>query len=247
MLKKSITVSAIISLALVSLPVQADLFSEGLKVLNGEKAQQGEQSQGDLSVGEISTGLKEALRVGSSRVVDQVSLKDGFNGDSNIHIPLPENLKRVQGALRSVGLSSMADDLELKLNRGAENASVEARELFIDTISKMTLEDARRIYEGRNDEATRYFQEKMTPELKAKFKPIIDRTLSEVGAVNSYEEMISSYKAIPFVPDVKADLTEYTVSKALEGLFYYLAKEEEQIRQNPVARTTEILKNVFGS
>lgn len=247
MFKKSITISAALSFTLLTLPVQADLFSDGLKILQGGDAKQDDQSQSNLSVGEISTGLKEALRVGSSRVVDQVSLQDGFNADSNIHIPLPDSLKKVQGALRTVGLSSMADDLELKLNRGAENASVEAREIFLDTISKMTLEDARRIYNGRNDEATRYFQEKMNPELKAKFKPIIDRTLSEVGAVNSYEEMISNYKAIPFVPDVKADLTDYTVSKALEGLFYYLAKEEEQIRQNPVARTTEILKNVFGS
>ncbi|KLN61083.1 hypothetical protein WH96_07850 [Kiloniella spongiae] len=247
MFKKSITVSAALSFTLFTLPVEADLFSDGLKILQGGDAKQGEQSQGNLSVGEISAGLKEALRVGSSRVVDQVSLQDGFNADSNIHIPLPDNLKKVQGALRTVGLSSMADDLELKLNRGAEKASVETRELFLDTISKMTLEDARRIYDGRNDEATRYFREKMSPELTAKFKPIIDRTLSEVGAVNSYEEMISSYKTIPFVPDVKSDLTDYTVSKALEGLFYYLAKEEEQIRQNPVARTTEILKNVFGS
>ncbi|KKJ77492.1 hypothetical protein WH95_07305 [Kiloniella litopenaei] len=247
MFNKSITLSAALSISLFALPVQADLFSEGLKILSGGETKQEGQNQSNLSVGEISSGLKEALRVGSARVVDQVSVKDGFNGDNNIHIPLPENLKKVQGALQTVGLSSLADDLELKLNRGAEKASVEARELFLDTISEMTLEDARRIYDGRNDEATRYFQEKMSPELKEKFKPIIDRTLSEVGAVNSYEEMISSYKAIPFVPDVKADLTDYTVSKALEGLFYYLAKEEEQIRQNPVARTTEILENVFGS
>ncbi|WP_120496040.1 DUF4197 domain-containing protein [Kiloniella sp. EL199] len=246
MFRKFITFSAALSVTLFSLPVQADLFSEGLKVLNGGETKQKGQSQSSLSVEEISTGLKEALRVGSSRVVDKVSLQDGFNKDSNIHIPLPENLKRVQGALRTVGLSSMADDLELKLNRGAEKASVEARELFFDTISKMTLEDARRIYDGRNDEATRYFQQKMSPELKERFKPIIARTLSEVGAINSYEEVISSYKTIPFVPDVKADLTDYTASKTLEGVFYYLAKEEEQIRQNPAARTTEMLKNVFG-
>ncbi|WP_419901634.1 DUF4197 domain-containing protein [Kiloniella sp.] len=208
----------------------------------------GEASEtNDLSVGEISSGLKEALRVGSERVVDQVSLQNGYNDDAQIHIPLPDSLKSVQSALRTVGLSSMADELELKLNRGAEQAAVEAKELFFQAISEMTLDDAKRIYNGRDDEATRYFQEKMTPDLTDRFKPVIDRTLSEVGAVQTYEEMIANYKTIPFVPDVKSDLTNYTVGKALDGLFYYLAKEEEQIRQNPLARTTEILKDVFGS
>ncbi|OUS15039.1 hypothetical protein A9Q97_03235 [Rhodospirillales bacterium 47_12_T64] len=243
MYKIIFSIPLILGFSLSALPVQADLFGEGLKLLGSGDA----KKESDLSVGEISTGLKEALRVGSERVVDQVSLQNGFNDDSQIHIPLPESLKKVQSALRTVGLSAMADDLELKLNRGAEKAAVEAKELFFKAISEMTLDDAKRIYSGRDDEATRYFQEKMTPELTSRFKPIVDKTLSEVGAVNSYEEMISSYKAIPFVPNVKADLTDYTVGKALDGLFYYLAKEEEQIRKNPVARTTEILKDVFGS
>ncbi|MEH6632157.1 MAG: DUF4197 domain-containing protein [Halopseudomonas aestusnigri] len=237
------SIPLILGISLATVPAQGDLLGQGLKLLGGEDASE----TSSLSVGEISTGLKEALRVGSERVVDQVSLQNGYNSDSKIHIPLPDSLKKVQSALRTVGLSSMADDLELKLNRGAEKAAVEAKELFFNAISEMTLDDAKRIYNGRDDEATRYFQEKMTPDLTKRFKPIIDKTLSEVGAVKSYEEMISNYKAIPFVPDVKSDLTNYTVGKALEGLFYYLAKEEEQIRKNPLARTTEILKEVFGS
>ncbi|MFD2207273.1 DUF4197 domain-containing protein [Kiloniella antarctica] len=243
MLKVIYSIPLVLAVSMATVPAQGDLLGQGLKLLGGEEA----TNAGDLSVGEISTGLKEALRVGSERVVDQVSLQNGYNGDTQIHIPLPDALVKVQSALRTVGLSSMADDLELKLNRGAEKAAVEAKELFLNAISAMTLDDAKRIYNGRDDEATRYFKEKMTPDLTDKFKPIIDKTLSEVGAVESYEDMISNYKTIPFVPDVKSDLTDYTVGKALDGLFYYLAKEEVQIRKNPVARTTEILKDVFGS
>ena len=232
-----------VSIVTVSGPSQADLLGTGLELL-GKKSS---DSTGDLSVEEISSGLKEALKIGSAKVIDQVSVENGYNGDSQIHIPLPDTLKTVQSTLRTVGLSAMADDLELKLNRGAEKASIEAKQLFVDAIAEMTLDDAKRIYNGRNDEATRYFKEKMSPDLIAKFTPIVDSTLLEVGAVNSYEQMISEYKSIPFVPSVRANLTNYTVEKALDGLFYYLAQEEEQIRENPLARTTEILKNVFGS
>ncbi len=247
MKRKLLTLPLLLPLMLPLEAANADLLSDGLKLLGG-KQESGQASGGSqLSVGELTAGLKEALRVGSEKVVDQVSVQDGYNGDSQIHIPLPENLKSVQSALRTGGLSSVADELELKLNRGAEEAAVEARALFVDAITQMTLEDAQRIYDGRDNEATLYFKDKMSPSLREKFLPIIERTLSEVGALSTYDEMMSEYKSIPFVPDVRSDLTDYTVTKALDGLFYYLAVEEEQIRKNPVARTTEILKDVFGS
>ena len=111
----------------------------------------------------------------------------------------------------------------------------------------MTLEDVREIYEGPDDAATQYFKGKMTKPLTKRMKPIVDKSLSEVGAVQSYDTMMSRYKAIPLVPDVKANLTNYVVRKGLDGIFYYVAEEEAAIRNNPAARTTELLKKVFGA
>jgi hypothetical protein len=200
-----------------------------------------------LSSEEIAAGLREALRVGSERVVRQVGAPDGFNADPEIHIPLPRSLRNVQSMMKRVGMANLADDLELKLNRGAEAAAPEAKELFWQAISEMTLDDAKRIYKGPDDAATQYFKTKMSPPLARRMSPIIDRTLSEVGAVRSYDNMMGRYKRIPFVPDVKADLTAYVVGKALDGIFFYIAKEEAKIRNNPAARTTDLLKKVFGA
>lgn len=202
---------------------------------------------GSLSTEEIGSGLREALRVGTERVVRQVGARDGFNADPEIHIPLPGALRDVQTVLKRVGLSSLADDLELRLNRAAEAAAPEAKELFWQAIGEMTLDDVRRIYDGPDDAATRYFQDKMTPPLAERMRPIVEHTLAEVGALRAYDDMMARYRAIPFVPDVKADLTRYVVEKAMDGIFHYVAQEEAAIRNNPAARTTELLRRVFGA
>lgn len=196
---------------------------------------------------EIAAGLREALKVGSERVVRQVGARDGFNADPQIHIPLPGALKDAQSLLRRVGMARLADDLELKLNRGAEAAAPQAKALFWRAIREMTLDDAKRIYDGPDDAATRYFKGKMSPALTERMTPIVEASLSEVGAVRAYDRMMARYEAIPFVPDVKADLTSYVVRKALDGIFFYIAKEEAAIRNDPAARTTELLKKVFGA
>ncbi|MFH2057554.1 MAG: DUF4197 domain-containing protein [Pseudomonadota bacterium] len=198
-----------------------------------------------LTVDEIGSGLKEALRVGSERVVKQLGAQDGFNTDSNIHIPLPKSLDTAKKYLSKVGMSSLFEDLELKLNRAAEAATPKAKQLFGNAITQMTLEDVKQIYNGPDDAATQYFKGKMTPQLAEEMKPVVDDTLSQVGAIQSYDNMIKAYKDIPFVPDVKANLTEHVVGKGMDGIFYYLAKEEAAIRQDPVKRTTELLKKVF--
>jgi hypothetical protein len=202
---------------------------------------------GSLSAGDIAAGLRDALKVGTERVVGQVGRDDGYNADPEIHIPLPDTLASVQNVLRSIGLSGMADDLELRLNRAAEAAAPGAKEVFWTAITQMTLEDAKAIYDGPPDAATRYFQRTMTPPLAERLRPVIDEALSQVGAIASYDAMMSNYKSVPFVPDVKADLIDYTVRKAMEGLFHYLAKEEAAIRDNPAKRTTDILRKVFGA
>ena len=201
----------------------------------------------NLSDGEITSGLKEALRVGSDLVVNQLGVIDGFNADPNIHIPLPNNLEKVQSTLDKVGLSGMLDDLETRLNRAAEIATPKAKELFLNAINAMTLDDARNILTGENDAATRYFQSKMTPDLVKEFTPIVNDSLAEAGAIKSYDKAIGQYKKIPLVPDVKSDLSSYVVEKGMDGIFYYLAAEEAKIRTDPVARTTELLKKVFAN
>lgn len=202
---------------------------------------------GILSRGEIASGLREALRVGTERVVGQVGARDGYNADPTIHIPLPGILNDVQSALRRFGMAGLANDLELRLNRAAEAAAPAAKELFWQAIGAMTLEDVEGIYNGPDDAATRYFQGKMTPTLARRMAPVVNRILAEVGAIRSYDAMMAQYQAMPFVPDVKANLTEYVVEKAMDGLFHYVAQEEAAIRNNPAKRTTEILRRVFGA
>ena len=167
------------------------------------------ETAGVLTKGEIADGLREALRVGTARVVAQVGAVDGFNNDRTIHIPLPDSLKKVQDLLRKFGMAGLADDLELRLNRAAEAAAPEAKALFLQAIGEMTLDDVQRIYKGPDDAATRFFQKKMTPSLARRMAPVIAQSLSEVGAIAAYDTMIAQYKSLPLVPDVKADLTKF--------------------------------------
>jgi hypothetical protein len=224
---------------------QGSLFDKAKDLLKGV----GKSSQGSLglSTDEIAQGLREALKTGTGRVVERLQVKNGFNADPDIHIPLPENLKKVQSALRTFGASKLADDLERRLNRSAEAATSKAKSLFWQSISQMTLDDVRGIYQGPSDAATQYFRKKTSEPLKAEMRPIVVESLNKVGALQTYDQMMSKYRAIPFVPDVKGDLTSYALEKTLDGIFFYVAKEEAAIRENPAKRTTDILKRVFGS
>ena len=213
--------------------------------LSGRKST-GTSTIAGLSTQDLIAGLKEALRVGSEKVVTQVGAADGFNLDQAIHIPLPDQLQQVQGTLRKFGLSSLADDVELRLNRAAEAAAPKTKELFWKAVNAMTFEDAKRIYDGPKDAATQYFRSVTGVDLAAVVRPVVEQSLNEVGALTAYDSLMSQYKNIPFVPDVKGDLTQHAVNKTLDGIFLYLAKEEAAIRENPAARTTDLLKKVFG-
>lgn len=222
---------------------QSSWFDKGKSVFGSFTEQ---KTADQLTVGEIGGAFKDALRIGSENVVKKVGSLDGFNTDPAIHIPLPGELDTVKKMLGKVGMSSMLDDLELKMNRAAEAASPKARELFLQAISDMTFEDVNTIYSGPEDAATKYFQSKMSPALLEEMTPLISSSLSQVGAVQSYDAVMGQYKTLPFVPDVKADMTTHVANKAMDGIFYYLAKEEAAIRQNPVRQTTDLLKRVFG-
>lgn len=153
----------------------------------------------------------------------------------------------MQKVLKSVGMSDLTDDLELKLNRAAEAAAPEAQELFWEAIGEMSFDDVQQIYNGPDDAATRYFQDKMTPQLTERMQPVVDNSLADVGAIQSYDEMMTQYESVPFVPDAKADLSSYVVERATDGIFHYVAIEEAAIRNDPAARTTELLQKVFGA
>ncbi len=200
-----------------------------------------------LTVNEMQKAFKEALSKGSETVVSKLSLKDGFNADSKIHIPLPKNLKRVQSTLNQFGMGRYMDDVELKINRAAEAATPQAKALFLQAIQEMSFDDVKKIYQGPQDSATQYLKSKTASSLKTKMVPIVENSLNEVGAITAYDKAIFKYKKLPFVPNVKADLLNHVIEQTMEGMFYYLAQEEASIRKDPVKQSTELLKKVFGT
>lgn len=235
-----------VALLLMSGPAQAqpDWLKKGQELL-GTTMQSPVAAPADTN--QVAAGLKEALRVASEAVVSSLGKPDGFNADPAIHIPLPKSFTTVQSALKPLGMSSLLDDLELKLNRAAEQSTPRAKDLFLAAIDEMTLDDVMGIYNGPQDAATRYFQKKMSPQLAQEMRPIVDQSLNQAGAVQAYDNVMGQYKTTPFVPDVKADLSGYVVEQGMNGIFYYLAQEEAAIRQNPAKRTTELLRTVFGA
>ena len=199
-----------------------------------------------LTEADIADGLREALRVGSERVVGTLGAKDGFNGRADVHIPLPKTLAKVQSTLIRFGVGRVADELELRLNRAAEAAVPRAKQLFWDAIRDMTLQDARTILDGAEDSATLYFRGKMKAPLTAEMKPIVDQELANVGAIRAYDDMMRQYRSFPFVTDTESDLTGHVLERAVNSVFLYLAREEAAIRKDPVKRTTMLLKRVFA-
>jgi len=196
---------------------------------------------------EIAAGLREALRVGTGKVVERLGQAGGFADDPAVRISLPARLESVQETLARVGLSGMLDELEERMNVAAEVATPKAKALFLDAIAGMTLGDVQQIYKGPEDAATRYFQSKMSRPLAEQMRPIVADSLANVGAVQTYDDLMDRYEELPFVPDFKADLTGHVVDKGIEGIFHYLAEEEAAIRRNPAARTTELLEKVFSA
>lgn len=217
-----------------------DLLRQGDALLKGW------QQGSPLTQQEIAAGMKQALQVGTQRVVRRLGRENGYNGDPQVHIPLPDKLRRAQSALQQVGLAGWLQDLELRLNRAAEQAAPQAGDIFVDAVRQLRWQDVMQIYRGGDDAATRYFRRSMTPRLKQAMRPIIERQLAEVGALQTYEKLVSRAGLLPYAPDLRLDLSNYVLERALDGLFYYLAQEEAAIRKDPARRTTELLRRVFG-
>lgn len=202
--------------------------------------------QPSLSDTRIADGLREALRVGTDTTVNLTGRLDGYFANEATRILLPEQVRRLEQPLRLVGHGPQVDEFVLSMNRAAERAAPLAREIFVDAIGRMTFEDARQIWSGPDDAATRYFQRTTSERLTAAFRPVIDRTLDEVGVTRQYRALVARVEQIPFARAESLDLGRYVTDRGLAGLFYVLADQERKIRTDPSARVTELLRDVFG-
>ena len=199
-----------------------------------------------LSDAKIGSGLKEALQIGTENAVSLTGKTDGYFLNQVIKILMPEKLKTFEKGLRAVGYGPQIDEFVLSMNRAAEKAAPFAKQIFWDAIGEMTFDDVRKILSGNDTAATDYFKGKTTNRLTDTFKPIVSNSMNEVGVTRQYKELVGRYESIPFVKKESFDLDQYVVSKALGGLFYMVGEEEKKIRTNPTARTTDLLKEVFG-
>ncbi len=195
---------------------------------------------------DIAGGLKEALNNGISKQVSKLTAVDGFYKNEAVKILMPEELQKVDKALRRVGLGSLADDGIKMLNRAAEDAVKESTPIFVDAVKQMTFTDAKNILMGNESSATTYLQTTTTAPLYAKFNPVIKNSFAKVGADKVWSNIINKYNAIPLVKKVNPDLTDYTTNKALEGVFKMIAVEEKSIRTNINSRTSTLLQKVFA-
>ncbi|MCP4572892.1 MAG: DUF4197 domain-containing protein [bacterium] len=202
---------------------------------------------GQLDEPTVLAGLKEALRVGSENTVASTSTVDGFLGNALIRIAMPDQLDGAASTLRKAGLGGYVDELETAMNRAAEQAAGEARGIFWSAITAMTIEDAFAILRGHETAATDYFRSRTESDLRARFAPIVAEKTESVGLGRLYGQLTDTYGKLPLTSKpALVDLDAYVTDEALDGLFTVLAREEQAIRQDPAARTTELLRRVFG-
>jgi hypothetical protein len=238
MMKKTVLFISVLVFA-ISAPLHAQLLKDARKLLGSKSA--------PYTEGEAAEGIREALIKGTSESVNLVSLADGYFGNPEIKIPFPQDASNVESTLRSMGLGKKVDDAVQSLNRAAEDAAMEAKPIFIEAIKGMSIKDAMAIVKGEQNAATQYLQRTTTASLSLKFKPVIKKSLDNVDATKYWNDEMGTYNKIPFVQKVNPDLAGYVTDKAIQGLFVMIAKEELKIRKDPLARTSDILKKVFGN
>ena len=195
----------------------------------------------------VASGLLEALTIGTQRTSASLSQDGGFSANSLLRIALPEELQGIESRLRTLGLGAEVDRFEIQMNQAAERAAGEAFEVFASTIRSMTIQDAFAILDGGQTAATQFFKERTTAELTARFTPVVQGAMDNVGVYTVYSSLVDRYNAIPLVKPITVDLESYIVDRTLFGMFSVLETEEQRIRQDPLARSTELLKRVFGS
>jgi hypothetical protein len=242
---KNIILSFFILISLVSCAQQKSSTGDILKKAGSIF---GNKNGGGLTNEEVVAGLKEALSVGARNSSDKLSAVDGFFANAVIKVLMPEEAKKVESTLRNVGLGNMVDKAILSMNRAAEEASKSAAPIFVDAIKSMSIQDAFGILRGSDSAATVYLKGKTTTSLTNAFRPVIESALQKTNATRYWEDVFETYNKLPTTFNkVNPDLSGYVTDKALTGLFWQVALEEQKIRKDPAARVTEILKKVFGS
>ncbi|HWX53142.1 MAG TPA: DUF4197 domain-containing protein [Verrucomicrobiae bacterium] len=231
----------IFALVIVNLLLLAVCFSQSTldKIL-------GRAQSSSLSNDKITAGLKEALKVSTSNAVASTGRVDGYFKNAAIKILLPPRLQSVGRGMRMMGMGQQVDDLELGMNRAAEQAAPSARQIFINALTRMTFSDARQILSGNDTAATDFFKRTSTEELTATFTPVVHREMQNVGVVKQYDTFMENPMAARLGGSQSLNLDKYVVGKALDGLFYTIGQEEKKIRKDPAARITPLLKEVFG-
>jgi hypothetical protein len=200
-----------------------------------------------VSESDIVNGLKEALEIGTGKAVDLVSKTGGYYNNPDIKIPLPGAVQKAETLLRGAGFGPKIDAFELSMNNAAERAAPEAKSIFWDAIKNMKIDDAKKILNGGDNEATLYFKDKTYMRLQETFEPIVEASMGEVGVTRSFQNLNATVEKIPFTDSFNLDLNEYVTEGALNGLYLMLAEEEKKIRSDPAVRVTDLLKKVFGS
>ena len=223
------------------------ILPAGLLILTGLAAAVPSLAGATLDSGTAADGLKEALGVGTGRSVDLLGRPDGYLKNADVRIPMPAKLHVVDTSLRTIGKGRLVDEFVTSMNRAAETAAPLARSVFLDTIKQMSFADAVKIVRGKDHEATDYLRTNAGPRLDSLFRPIVAGQLDKVGATRSFDAMMSRASTLPFVGRSAFDLNAYVTGKALDGLFLMIGREEERIRKDPVARTTDLLRAVFGA
>jgi hypothetical protein len=210
-----------------------------------EEATRGNKTS-QVSDDKIVAGLREALRVGTGNAVALPGKPDGFLKNAAIKILLPEKLRTAGKTLRMVGLGSQVDALEVGMNRAAEQATPQAKQIFLNALKRMTFSDARQILTGGDTAATDYFKRTSSGELTAAFAPIVHKAMENVGVVRQYNQLMKNPMLSAVANDKEFNLDDYVLGKTTDGLFYMVGEEEKKIRKDPAAQITPILREVFG-
>jgi hypothetical protein len=195
---------------------------------------------------EAVSALRTALEKGSRAAVDQLGKENGFFGDTRVKIPLPQSLQRAERTMRRLGLGKYSDELVLTMNRAAEAAVPEAKQLFVDSVKKMSVQDAKGILTGGETSGTEYFKRTTTDQLRKRFLPMVKKSTEKVGLAQKYNQYAEQGVALGLVKQEQANLDDYVTQKALDGLYFMVAEEEKKIRKDPVGTASSILKKVFG-
>lgn len=221
------------------------LKAQNLMDLKKNVQQKIKQQAGSFSEDEAAEALRQALQQGASLGADAVHITDGYFKNLKIKIPLPDDAQQAEIKMRNMGLGANVDEAILNINRAAEEAGGAAKDVFVQAIQGMTVKDAISIIKGASDAGTQYLKQNASSGLYTRFKPIIEQALQQVGATKHYTALATQYNRIPGITKINPDLADYTTQKAIAGLFVLIAEEELKIRNNPAARSTELLKKVF--